>query len=77
MPEQNTCSYCGGIFKPPTLRDFDLGRKRLAKGPHRRECTGLNAPIRSLSVTEQSDLHMSQDDLLQRRIEESRLEEIR
>jgi hypothetical protein len=76
MPEQRACSQHNGTFKPPTFLAFRLGRKRVARCPHCRKWTDLNAPARPEPATEHSDLHMSGVVLLRLRIEESPLEEI-
>jgi MoaA/NifB/PqqE/SkfB family radical SAM enzyme len=77
MASPTTCSNCGGTFVPKTLLAINLGRKRLVRCPHCRKWTDANAPPPPAPDEDRPGIVHDENEALRRRIEESRLEEIR
>jgi rRNA-processing protein FCF1 len=74
MAGMRTCSNCGKTFKPKTILAIKLGTKRLERCPHCRKWVDVYAPPVVKEQRERHEMVMSDDDMLRRRIEESKEE---
>lgn len=77
MADLRTCSRCGMTFKPRFFLAIKLGTKRLERCPHCHKFTDVYAPPKVGEKKEPRETAMSEDELMRRRIEDSRTEERR
>jgi hypothetical protein len=77
MADLRTCSHCRETFKPRFFLAIKLGTKRLERCPHCHKFTNVYASPKAEERKEHRDIAMSEDEVLRRRIEDSRSEESR
>ncbi len=77
MAEIRTCEHCGGTFEKKYLLAIKLGVKRLERCPHCHKWTDVYKKVAPPAKEEHPERAMTEEEVMKRRIEESKGEELR